>query len=155
MSSSPEPAYANGHASPTIQSTNKIELDDRASISDLSDANDAPLVARHVATSPTPSSGHEDSIHDLDAHADDIADESTDEDLNASDDGDFDAEDDAAGSQSDVPRDAGSSSSSSHRAAKRKAELAEDEHMRENPELYGLRRSVCCQAFASCCSRTC
>jgi len=141
MSSSPEPAYANGHASPTIHPTNKIELDDRASISDLSDADDAPLVARHVAASPTPSSGHEDSIHDPDAHADDIADESTDEDLNASDDGDFDAEDDAAGSQSDVPRDTGSSSSSSHRAAKRKAELAEDEHMRENPELYGLRRS--------------
>lgn len=35
-----------------------------------------------------------------------------------------------------------SSSSSPARASKRKLSIAEDEYMRENPELYGLRRSV-------------
>ena len=62
---------------------------------------------------------------------------------NASDDADFDMEDDLPSPQTDgAANGAASSSQASSRAAKRKAGTGEDEYIKANPELYGLRRSV-------------
>jgi len=61
---------------------------------------------------------------------------------NSSDDGDFDAAESPASPRSNG-EDVRASSPESRPAPKRKAaHVIEDEFMRENPELYGLRRSV-------------
>lgn len=59
----------------------------------------------------------------------------------ASDDADFDMHD-SPPSQPDEAQPTRASSVESQRAPKRKAPAAEDEFIKANPELYGLRRSV-------------
>lgn len=61
---------------------------------------------------------------------------------NASDDGDFDMDEDVTNAQSDGAADAASISEDSNRSLKRKATDGEDQFIKANPELYGLRRSV-------------
>ncbi|KAH9903966.1 P-loop containing nucleoside triphosphate hydrolase protein [Xylariomycetidae sp. FL2044] len=139
MSSSPEASFANGDTSPEAKAGTRIILDDRVSESDLSDVNENAA----LRDSDSPSPAHPQSSHDA-AHEVEYQDpiESSDnEDNNASDDADFDMEDSPAASPSDAPRDDVSSSNGSRRAPKRKAAVEEDEYIRENPELYGLRRS--------------
>ena len=83
-----------------------------------------------------------DVLSDSDASADD----------NASDDGDFDMQQSSPSRHEDhddleiiddtVPSPTRASSTESSRPVKRKANVEEDEFIKANPELYGLRRSV-------------
>lgn len=140
MTSSPEPSSVNGHMSPETGPDARIILDDRVSESDLSDMNDNTAPA---AFSSSPALDQ--SLQDVEPEPDSPAgaESSDNDDNNASDDADFDMEDSPAPSQSDAPQDETSTSNSSRRAPKRKAGADEDDYIRENPELYGLRRSVC------------
>lgn len=63
---------------------------------------------------------------------------------NASDDAEFDMQESLPSQHEDVIEDVQErpSSSDSNRAPKRKAAVVEDDFMRADPELYGLRRSV-------------
>ncbi|KAL8387806.1 hypothetical protein RB595_009660 [Gaeumannomyces hyphopodioides] len=138
MSTSPEPSPTNGHLSPVAVSTNRSAVGRNDSESDLSDVglqqDDAPSPGSASGDSPTPQ------------YAVDASDrESEPSDNDASDDGDFDAAESPASPLVNVEQsEASSSTSSSSRraAAKRKAGGSlEEDYMRENPELYGLRRS--------------
>ncbi|KAI0388031.1 P-loop containing nucleoside triphosphate hydrolase protein [Hypomontagnella monticulosa] len=139
MTSSPEPSSVNGHMSPETGADGRILLDDRVSESDLSDVNDNTAPAASSSSSPTPDRSLRDPEPDQDSPTG--VQSSDNDDNNASDDADFDMEDSPAPSQSDAPQDETSTSNSSRRATKRKAGVDEDEYIRENPELYGLRRS--------------
>ena len=125
MSSSPESASV-GPESPSAAPTGAdTTLNSRGRESDLSEVNETmalPAEAELDVNGPGESSGDE---------------------AQASDDADYDMEESAAASQSDENRDDRSTSRESRRAPKRKAVAEEDEYIRENPELYGLRRSVC------------
>jgi chromodomain-helicase-DNA-binding protein 1 len=60
---------------------------------------------------------------------------------NADEDGDFDMQE-SLPSQHDETAEDHASSTDSNRASKRKAPMGEDDYIKANPELYGLRRSV-------------
>lgn len=152
MSSSPESASA-GLDSPSGAPAGVDAIPDgHGSESDLSEANDTTAVpARDSASpspspsaSPSPSPASHKSSEDAEAELDlnDPA-ESSEDQAQASDDADYDLEESQAASQSEEHRDDRSTSRESRRAPKRKAPAEEDEYIRENPELYGLRRSVC------------
>ncbi|KAI2621231.1 P-loop containing nucleoside triphosphate hydrolase protein [Hypoxylon sp. NC1633] len=142
MSSSPEPSSVNGHVSPEGRPRARIVLDDRASESDLSDVNENAALPESSPSSSPPvrNQSFQDAEPDLDSHRG-VNSSDNDDENNASDDADFDMEDSPVPSQSDVPQDDRSTSNSSRRAPKRKAGGEEEDYMRENPELYGLRRS--------------
>ncbi|KAI0889258.1 P-loop containing nucleoside triphosphate hydrolase protein, partial [Annulohypoxylon maeteangense] len=140
MSSSPEPSSVNGHTSPETRSATRMDFDDRASESDLSDVNDNTAPRASSSSSPVNNQLSRDVEQDLDSQGG-AESSDNDEPNNASDDADFDMEDSPAPSQSDAHHDETSTSNSSHRAPKRKATADEDDYIRENPELYGLRRS--------------
>lgn len=145
MSTSPELSPPNGIASSPRGDIVAVQTNGHPDESDLSDIQ----AAAEVVVSPRPASpsGYRDADADADA---DIADEDEDsESVNndASDDADFDMADSPASVQSiqeDDDVEEAASSSESQRAPKRKAPavVLEDDYMRENPELYGLRRSV-------------
>ena len=139
MSSSPEPDLANGDDSPEPGSPNMRELEERASQSDLSEVNNSTH-QRSPSPSRSASSDQRESPQPVEQE---VVESSDDDNNNASDDADFDMEDSPAPSQSDAPQDQRSTSNDSRRTVKRKAAVEEDEYIRENPELYGLRRSVC------------
>ncbi len=144
MSSSPESASAGPDSSSVAQTGADAILNDRGSESDLSEVNETIALPTRNSTSPSPSpTGHE-SSEDAEAELDlNEPVESSGDEAQASDDADYDMEESAAASQSDEHRDDRSTSRESRRAPKRKAVAEEDEYIRENPELYGLRRSVC------------
>lgn len=146
MSSSPEASLANGDNSPSAEPPNKISLDERLSESDLSEVNETAALQSSPSPSPSPSSNHRESPQPADPESDESDNNDNDnEDNNTSDDADFGmaSPESPAPSQSDGPQDRRSSSNDSRRVPKRKAVAEEDEYIRENPELYGLRRSVC------------
>lgn len=103
--------------------------------SDLSDVPDQQASSSGHALFPSPR------INDDDEQGVDVSDLSDGRDLSiGSDDGDFEVE-------SPMPtdhntRNTRSSSQESRRVPKRKAGIEEDEDIRNNPELYGIRRSV-------------
>ncbi|OLN95925.1 Chromo domain-containing protein 1 [Colletotrichum chlorophyti] len=138
MSSPLEPGPTNGYRSPKGASPSPIVASGNQSDSDLSDVRDNAA----VLASPSPSPDPNDSA-DFNGGPDFAESESSGDDNNASDDGDFDMEDDVASvAQSDGPGDAHSSSNDSQRPNKRKAaSRGEDDYIKANPELYGLRRS--------------
>ncbi|KAI0020489.1 hypothetical protein F4780DRAFT_361478 [Xylariomycetidae sp. FL0641] len=137
MSSSPEPKLSDGDASPVSESQSQIEPNDHASESDLSDVNDH--TAHPAAATPSPE--HHESFEDAEPEHDvENGAGSSPSAGNASDDADFDMDDSPAASPSEARREDRSSSNDSRRSRKRK----EEEYIRENPELYGLRRSVRC-----------
>ncbi|KAI0128052.1 hypothetical protein F4776DRAFT_664803 [Hypoxylon sp. NC0597] len=140
MSSSPEPSSVNGHTSPETRAGARIILDDRVSESDLSDVNENENGALPTSSSSSPVRNQSRDV-EQDLESQGGAESSDNDNNNASDDADFDMEDSPAASQSDAPQDETSTSNSSRRAPKRKAVADEDEYIRENPELYGLRRS--------------
>ena len=137
MSASPEPSAVNGHASPLEDSPTINIANGDHSDSDLSDVQPAyPDV-------PSPQSAEESDTPDR--KPDITFEEPSDSSDNAEDeDADFDV-DDSPVSQHSAGGDADPDLlSESRSASKRKAGVVnEDDFMRENPELYGLRRSVC------------
>lgn len=140
MSSPSQGGSPNGHLSARSSSNSPQPENTRLSGSELSDAHDA------AADPPSPSPDPEDSTaymnggHDF-AESSDSPDEN-----NASDDADFDMgdeiDDEPTNVQSDAAGDSRSSSNESSRPAKRKAAVEEEDFIKANPELYGLRRSV-------------
>lgn len=139
MSASPESSPANGHVSPVATSVAVQLLDPEPSDSDLSDVQ-APDVA-----SPSSDSANNFDSTARDGRADDFDGASSPSDNGASDDADFDeVVDSPASPRSNGPAEgAVSASDDSRTASKRKAGGSlEEDYMRENPELYGLRRSV-------------
>lgn len=140
MSASPESSPVNGHHSPPVVPRVSVQLlDPEPSDSDLSDAP-APDVE-------TPSSSSQDELDQAatNGRVDDFDDRSSSSDVDAPNDGDFDDAVDATSPESrhDQIEAAVSSDDDSRAASKRKAgPNHEEDYMRENPELYGLRRSV-------------
>lgn len=139
MSSPLEPGPTNGYGSPEGGSPSPIVAAGHQSDSDLSDMHDN--AARLASSSPSPDP------NDLSGYmngAPDFAEsESSGDENNASDDADFDMDEDAASvAQSDGAGDVHSDSNDSQRPTKRKVPAREDDYIKANPELYGLRRSV-------------
>lgn len=148
MSTSPEPSPVNGHSSPDPNNVSVQLLDPEPSDSD-SDLSDAP------APDLGSPSASQDELDDTagNGRVDDFEDPQTssDEEEDAPNDGDFDDAGDAASLASNGDGDqveAVSSDNSSTRSKRKLAVNFEDEYMRENPELYGLRRSVSCRSSA-------
>ncbi|KAF6814589.1 chromodomain helicase [Colletotrichum sojae] len=138
MSSPLEPGLANGYRSPQGGSPSPIIAAGHQSDSDLSDVRDnaAGLASSSPSPDPNDSTGYMNGAPEF------AESESSGDDNNASDDGDFDMDDGVASiAQSDGAGDAHSSSDDSQRPSKRKAATGEDEYIKANPQLYGLRRS--------------
>lgn len=143
MASSPETGPVNGLvAPPTVMST-EFDTGDHHLDSDLSDAQDVVVAetSRHqiAAASLEDVPAADDAGHDAYASDEDVQSSSTRDD--ASDDGDFDVDQGAPSPQSDREREQRSASQSSRPSSKRKSP-SEDTYIQQNPELYGLRRSV-------------
>lgn len=120
----------------------EFDTGDHHSDSDLSDAQDVVVAdpdTRQAAASLQDAPAAHDAGHDAYASDDDVQSSSTRDD--ASDDGDFDVDEGAQSPQSDRERDQRSASQSSRPSSKRKSP-SEETYIQQNPELYGLRRSV-------------
>jgi chromodomain-helicase-DNA-binding protein 1 len=130
--------HSNGHLSPLVNELVASEDAPYESESDLSEIREPPAAApTSLSTSSTPQQpefGHQDLESSQSSDA---------ENQNASDDADFDMEDSPVPSPSHNSRHERSSSPDSRRPSKRKLGVEDDEHIKANPELYGLRRSVC------------
>ena len=115
--------------------------DGNQSDSDLSDAQPARVGAAFSESPESPDAlGSPDSGPEF--APDEQGEQSESSDHDALDDGDFDGPGSPRSVQSNDASDR-ASSPSGRTAAKRKAtQVIEDDYMRENPELYGLRRSV-------------
>ncbi|KAI1817790.1 P-loop containing nucleoside triphosphate hydrolase protein [Poronia punctata] len=139
MSSSPESASGDPGASSAASTNGDVVLHERASESDLSEVNEATTRRARNSASPSPANRQSSEDVEMEHDMNDPA-ESSEEEAQASDDADFDMEESPASPQSD-DHDERSTSHESRRAPKRKAGVEEDDYIRENPELYGLRRS--------------
>ncbi|GJC86994.1 chromodomain helicase hrp1 [Colletotrichum liriopes] len=138
MSSPLEPGPTNGYRSPEGDSPSAIVAAGHQSDSDLSDMRDnaARLASSSPSLDPNDSTGYINGAPDF-AETESSGDEN-----NASDDADFDMDEDVASVvQSDGAGDVHSSSNDSQRPTKRKPAAREDDFIKANPELYGLRRS--------------
>lgn len=127
--------YSNGHIETTSSTYNNHDRLTSGSESDLSDPADAPIA---------PTSFIQDHNQDADRTRRGLTantDTSNENDAIGSDDGDFDVETPPP-AKPDMALDELSSSEESHKNGKRKTGVEQDEHMMNNPELYGLRRSV-------------
>jgi chromodomain-helicase-DNA-binding protein 1 len=134
MSSTTSLPYANGHSSPLQNATLTNDDAPYDSESDLSE------VAIPNVDEPSPATTAN-NRSEFGAQDTDESDASAEEAQEASD-ADFDMEDSPAPQASNNGRQDRSTSAESHRPAKRKVGLEDDEHIQANPELYGLRRSV-------------
>lgn len=107
--------------------------------SELSDAVDLPTATIDRSHEPR-REGHsdDDAIHEM---ATSEVDEDEDKAVSADDDADFGGDSPVSDHQNGVDQEY-SSSDESRRPGKRKKDVNDDEYMKENPELYGLRRSV-------------
>lgn len=127
--------FSNGHLSLPVNTFTNPEPSTSDSESDLSEAVDVPNTS-------TLSSNPEAQEVDGKSQSPRMSTESShDEDAIGSDDADYDMETPAAPDLT-ITRDDASSSEDSRRYAKRKVGVEHDDHMMNNPELYGLRRSV-------------
>lgn len=127
--------FPNGHLTPPVNTFTNPELSTSDSESDLSEAVDVPNTS-------TLSSNPEAQKVDGKSQSPRMNTESShDEDAIGSDDADYDIETPAPPDPT-IVRDDASSSEDSRRYAKRKVGVEHDDHMMNNPELYGLRRSV-------------
>ncbi|PTB46818.1 uncharacterized protein TrAFT101_003740 [Trichoderma asperellum] len=150
MSSPSEGDPSNGNLSPDDSMTFSAAADQQENESDISEGLDAPnSPLEHPSPSEPEASNDEAMNHaDVDHHMSESEESSV---ADASEDGDFDMqatspsqhgnddEDDHEDEEDDATAGRASSSDSA-RAPKRKAPV-EDEYIKANPELYGLRRS--------------
>lgn len=141
MSTSVEGRPLNGHLSPEPEYEQDAHTEPAQSDSDLSDAHREPV----DEPSPTSSDNDPQTSKYADGEMDMSASDDEPTPDNAFEDGEFDMEE-SPPSQHDDAVETRSSSSGSQQASKRKVSAAEDQYMRENPELYGLRRSVSIKA---------
>jgi chromodomain-helicase-DNA-binding protein 1 len=127
--------FSNGHldtASSTFDTHDRITSGSESDLSDPADAPNAPTSSSQVKDQDADLTSHEDTINTESSHEDDAI---------GSEDGDFDIETPPP-AKPDVAFDELSSSEDSQKHGKRKAGAEQDKHMMNNPELYGLRRSV-------------
>lgn len=139
MSTSPESGPVFGHVSPPADDSHFNFTNDNESTSDLSDVNGAEADPNDDADAQSyqPADEAASPIQKPELTFEEASDSPSND--NASEDGDFDAPDSPGSVQSNEVV----SASSSRTATKRKAAHAtEDDYIRENPALYGLRRSV-------------
>lgn len=133
------PSQSNGYHSPLA---NSVTMTDDAPYESDSILSETQVPTHAAATSPstTTSPEHQSQFGDVDLET---SDDSGPENGNASDDADFDIEDSPAVENSHVSNADRASSHDSRRPPKRKQAIEDDEFIKANPELYGLRRSVC------------
>ncbi|KAK4250820.1 CDH1-like protein [Corynascus novoguineensis] len=135
MSTSPDPSPVNGHTSPSPDGHSTRIEDVARSNSDLSDTQPADVGAASPESADSVDSP--DDEPDFAPEEQDDASHSSEHD--AEDDADFNGEGSPASAHSNDESDRAASAST---VVKRKAaHILEDEYIRENPELYGLRRS--------------
>ncbi|KAF7547886.1 hypothetical protein G7046_g8864 [Stylonectria norvegica] len=127
---------SNGRLSPDDGTDSIHDNGGHLSESDDSEAHQSP----EHRPSPSPSDDANDISNNI-ANGAHVSESNASSDDNASQDGDFDMEE-SLPSQNDDPVEEPASSSDSDRAPKRKVPVGEDEFMKANPELYGLRRST-------------
>ncbi len=128
--------YHNSHLSPLVDNVSVSKDIPSDSDSDLSDVNDVPNI--EASSSPCQPKEHSPSEDD---HRPIATPESSDnDDEHGSEDADFDM--DTYPLERRTALDESSSSHDSRRPAKRKAEVEDEAFIMNNPELYGLRRSV-------------
>ncbi|KAI5369922.1 Putative chromo/chromo shadow domain, helicase, Helicase superfamily 1/2, ATP-binding protein [Septoria linicola] len=125
----------NGHADAVDENLLKPPTQPRRSESELSDTNDFPAAMASPDGANDGMFSDDDAVHDM---ATSELDE--DEDAPGEEDADFDMESPTRTRLHDIDR-RRSSSESSSRPGKRKADVDDEEYMKQNPELYGLRRS--------------
>lgn len=117
---------------------NHVAANANQSDSDLSDVQ----AADGEAPSPDTPEAEEVTVKNPELMIEEPSEPSDDDDASA--DADFDMDDSPQSPQSEQEDDEPSPSNGSRQPPKRKATTsAEEDYMRENPELYGLRRSVC------------
>lgn len=127
--------YTNGHLSPLPVHIAPTQSPSDHSDSDLSDSNE-PAAAAPSSDVDAPGEEYDD---DEPAVAD--SDSSDDVDAEGEPDGDYDSDSPPSEHAPSSPAQSVSSQESS-RPLKRKASAEKDDYMTQNPELYGLRRSV-------------
>lgn len=139
MSTTPESSPANGHVSPVADNVAVAVklLDPEQSDSDLSDVQAADVEV------PSPESPNMPDSIVMHVPENDFEESSGRSDNDVSDDADFDMADSLASAHSNGGQNELAASDDSQLSSKRKARAnQEEDYMRENPELYGLRRSV-------------
>jgi len=104
--------------------------------SDLSDLQDSEVIEPTAARRQVVNDSMVDVVHEMETSESD-----GEEDAEGEDDADYDSE--TPPLDKDAVRRLSTSSSDSIRPAKRKAQGDGEDFMEQNPELYGLRRSVC------------
>jgi chromodomain-helicase-DNA-binding protein 1 len=128
-------SITNGHSSPLAISVTMATDLSAHSDSDLSDAKDA-MVEDRSSDEDAPGEAEDD-----DDEMGDDSDSSEDVDAEGEPDGDYDSESPPP-ARAESSRGRSSTSQESLRPSKRKASVEDDSFMTQNPELYGLRRSV-------------
>lgn len=138
MDTSTSSSLLNGHLAPIPNCT--VTNDDAPydSESDLSEIREPPAVDSSPSASSSPQQQSEFGHQDLES-----SDSSGPENNDGSDDADFDIEESPAAAPNHNSRADRSTSHDSRRPTKRKLGFEDDEYILANPELYGLRRSVC------------
>ncbi|GIZ40898.1 hypothetical protein CKM354_000421900 [Cercospora kikuchii] len=135
----PKPSHdismANGHSDNVDGDLLKPPAQPRRSESEISDTNDFPTAMDSPDAANEGMFSDDDAVHDM---ATSELDE--DEDAPGEEDADFDMESPRP-RQDDAHAHDRSSSEPSSRPGKRKADVDDEEYMKQNPELYGLRRS--------------
>lgn len=130
-------SVTNGHVAEADDDRSISSPQPLRSESELSDLNDLPTLAAPSTTAHHETESEDDALHDM---ATSELDE--DEDAPGEEDADFDGESPATHEINGMRHDR-SSSEESTRPEKRKAhDVDDEEYMKQNPELYGLRRSV-------------
>ena len=134
-STTSRPSLANGHLSPPHLHGQSNHVTTSESDSELSEALDAPNT---ILSSPihNTENGVQEAYNPNDSAS------SHDEDAIGSDDADYEMDDSPAPAVQPASRGSRSLSETSSKLGKRKSSVEEDDFMMQDPELYGLRRSV-------------
>jgi chromodomain-helicase-DNA-binding protein 1 len=115
--------------------------------SELSDVNDIPATSHHTATLLDEPESDDDAMHnmatsDVDAEADaDVADGG---------DAEFEEDVDVSSQENGLTHNVSSSEAESSSGKRRNDDVDDEEYMKQNPELYGLRRSVSLLTTSRC-----
>lgn len=125
----------NGHSSPQAMDENTTADLSAHSDSELSDTKN------NAAQDPSSDEDAPGEEYSEDEEMADATDSSEDADADGEPDGDYDSETPPP-AQARSSREQSSTSQESRRPAKRKASAEGDDYITQNPELYGLRRSV-------------
>jgi chromodomain-helicase-DNA-binding protein 1 len=129
--------FSNGRVSPDDASAMSTDGHASHSDSDLSDSNEP--AAQPASDADAPGEDYDDDDDDDEIAADSSS--SDDVDAEGEPDGDYDS-DSPPSDQAESDRAPSSASQDSSRPSKRKASAEKDDYITQNPELYGLRRSV-------------